>query len=51
VEQAQVKKFVVVNNDEKGVGHLKTTFSSDMEMQILDFVHLFSCIALGVTVK
>ena len=49
--QPRRKQFVAVNKDEKGVGDLKTVLTSDMEMQILDFVHLFSCIALGITVK
>ena len=30
---------------------LKTTLTSDMEMQSLDFVQLVSCLALGITVK
>jgi hypothetical protein len=30
-------KFVAVNKDEKGAGDLKTTMSSDMEMQSLEF--------------
>ena len=31
------KKFVAVNKDEKGVGDLKTTLTSDMEMQWVEF--------------
>jgi hypothetical protein len=35
----------------KGVGNLKTTLTSDMEMQSLEFAQLVSCLALGITVK
>ena len=45
------KKFVAVNKDEKGVGDLKTTLTSAMEMQSLEFVQLVSCLALGITVR
>jgi hypothetical protein len=36
-KQTKRKKFVIVNKDEKGVGDLKTTLTSDMEMQSLEF--------------
>ena len=49
--QPRRKKFVAVNRDEKGVGDLKTTLTSYMEMQSLDFVQLISCLALVITVK
>jgi hypothetical protein len=49
--QPRRKKFVAVNKDEKGVGDLKTTLTSDMEMQSLEFAQLISCLALGITVK
>ena len=42
------KKFVAVDKDEKGVGDLKITLTSDMEMQGLEFAHLVSCLALGI---
>jgi hypothetical protein len=45
------KKFVTVNKDEKGVRDLKTALTSAMEMQSLEFAHLVSCLALGITVK
>jgi hypothetical protein len=45
------KKFFVINKDEKGVGDLKTTLTSDMEMQSLEFAQLVPCLALGITVK
>jgi hypothetical protein len=35
--QCRKKKFVEVNKNEKGVGDLKTTLTSDMEMQSLEF--------------
>ena len=35
----------------KGVGDLKTTLTSDIEMQSLEFAQLVSCLALGITVK
>jgi hypothetical protein len=44
VESAQEKKFVEVNKDEKGVGVLKTSLTSDMEMQSLEFAQLVSCL-------
>jgi hypothetical protein len=50
-KQPRRKKFVVVNKDEKGVGNLKTTLTSDMEMQSLEFAQLVSCLALWITVK
>jgi hypothetical protein len=37
LNQSRRKKFVAVNKDEKGVGDLKTTLMSDMEMQSLEF--------------
>jgi hypothetical protein len=51
VEPAQEKKFIAVNNDEKGVGDLKTALTSDKEMQNLEFTQMVSCIDLGITVK
>ena len=48
--QPKRKKFVAVNNDEKGVGDLKTTLTSAMEIQSLEFAQLVSYIALGITV-
>ena len=51
MESAQEKKFVEVNKDEKGVGDLKTSLTSDMEMQSLEFAQLVYCLALGITVK
>ena len=50
-KQPRRKKFVAINKDEKGVGDLKTTLTSDMEIQSLDRVQLVSCLALGFTVK
>ena len=50
-KQPRRKKFVAINKDEKGVGDLKTTLTSDMEMQSLEFAQLVSCLALGITVK
>jgi hypothetical protein len=49
MEPAQEKE--VVNRDEKGVGELKASLKSDMEMQSLEFAQLVSCLALGITVK
>ena len=49
--QLRRKKFVTVNKDEKGVGDLKTTLKSDMEMHRLDFAQLVSCLDLGITVR
>jgi hypothetical protein len=49
--QPRRKKFVAVNKDEKGVGDLKPALTPDMEMQSLEFAQLFSCLALGITVK
>jgi hypothetical protein len=42
--QPRRKKFVAVNIDEKGVGDLKTTLTTDMEMQSLEFAQLISCL-------
>jgi hypothetical protein len=50
-KQPRRKKFVEVNKDEKGVEDLKTTLTSHMKMQSLEFSQLVSCLALGVTVK
>jgi hypothetical protein len=33
------------------VGDLKTTLTSDMEIQSLEFAQLVSCLALKITVK
>jgi hypothetical protein len=44
-------KFVAPNKDEKGVGDLKTALTSDIQMQSFEFAQLFSCLALGITVK
>ena len=49
--QPKSKTFVAVNKDQKGVGDLKITLTSDMEMQGLEFAHLVSCLALGITAK
>ena len=35
----------------KGFGDLKTTLTSDLEMQSLEFAQLISCLGLGITVK
>ena len=51
MEQTQERKFVEVNNDEKGAGDLKTALTSDMEMQSLEFAQLISCLALEITVN
>jgi hypothetical protein len=51
VEPAQEKEVFAVNKDEKGVGDLKTTLTSDVGMQSLEFAQLVSCVALGITVK
>ena len=40
--QPRRKKFVAVNKDEKGVGDLKTTLTSDKEMKSLEFAQLIS---------
>jgi hypothetical protein len=45
------KKFFAVNKDEKGVGDLKTDFTTAMEMQSLEFAQQVSCLALGITAK
>jgi hypothetical protein len=37
--------------NENGVGDLKTTLTANMEMQSLEFAQLVSCLALGITVK
>jgi hypothetical protein len=50
-KQPRRKKFVAINKDEKGVGDLKTTLTSDMEMQSLEFAQPVSCLALEITVK
>ena len=50
-KQPRRKKFVAVNEDEKGVEDLKTALTSDMEMQSLEFAQLVSCLALEITVK
>jgi hypothetical protein len=42
------KKFVAVNKDEKGVGYLKITLTSDMERQNLEFAQLVSCLLWGL---
>ena len=49
--QPSRKKFVVVNQDEKGIGDLKTALMSDMDMQSLEFAQLVSCLALEIPVK
>jgi hypothetical protein len=49
--QLRRKNFLTVNIDEKGVGDLKTTLTSDMEMQSLEFTQLVYCLALVITVK
>jgi hypothetical protein len=49
--QPRRKNFVAVNKDEKGVGDLKTTLKSDMEMQSLEFAKMVYCLALGIKVK
>jgi hypothetical protein len=40
VELAEEKKFIAGNKDEQGVGDLKTTLTSYMEMQSLEFAQL-----------
>ena len=50
-KQPRKKNFVAVNKDEKGIGDLKTTLTSDMEMQSLEFAQRVSCLALELTVK
>jgi hypothetical protein len=50
-KQSRRKKFVAVTKNEKEAGDLKTTLTSDMEMQSFDFVQLVSCLALGVMLK
>jgi hypothetical protein len=40
--QARRKKLVAFNKDVKGIGYLKTTLISDMEMQSLKFAELVS---------
>jgi hypothetical protein len=49
--QPRRKKFDAVNRGKKGVGDLKTTLTSDIEMQSLEFARLISYLALEVTVK
>ena len=49
--QPRRKNFVAVNEDEKGVGDLKTALTSAMEMQSLEFAQLVSCLALEITVN
>jgi hypothetical protein len=48
MEPAQDKEVLAVNKDGKGVGDLKTTWTSDTKMQSLEFAQLVSCLALGV---
>ena len=43
--------MVAVSKDEKGVEDLKTTLTTDMEMQSLEFAQLVSCLALRIIVK
>jgi hypothetical protein len=45
--QLSRKTFVAVNKDQKGVGDLKITLTSDMEMQSLEFAQLISCLVFG----
>jgi hypothetical protein len=49
-KQPRKKNFVAVNND-KGVGYLKTTLTSAMEMQSFEFAQLVSCLALAIVLK
>ena len=49
--QPRRKKFDAVNRGKKGVGDLKTTLTSDLEMQSLEFAQLISCLGLGIIVK
>jgi hypothetical protein len=49
--QPKSKTFVAVHKNEKGVGDLKTSLTSDMEMQSLEFAQLVYCLALGITAK
>jgi hypothetical protein len=42
VKKPRRKKFVAVNKDEKGIGDLKTSLTSAMEMQSLEFSQLVS---------
>jgi hypothetical protein len=51
VEPVKENNFVAVNKHKKGVGDLKTALTLDMEMQSLEFALVFSCLALGITVK
>lgn len=44
-KQPRRKKFVALNKDEKGDGDLKTTLTSELEMESLEFVQLVSCLA------
>ena len=46
--QPRRKTFIAVNKDEKGVGDLKISLTSAMEMQSLEFAQLVSCLALGL---
>jgi hypothetical protein len=48
-KQPRRKQFVAVNKAEKGVGDLKTTLISAMEMQSLEFAQLVSS-PFGITV-
>jgi hypothetical protein len=46
------KKFVAVDKDEKkGVGDLKITLTTELEMHSLEFAQLVVCLALEITVK
>jgi hypothetical protein len=49
--QPRRKQFVAVNKDRKKSGDLKTSLTSAMERQSLEFVQLVSCLSLGITVK
>ena len=49
--QSRTKKVVAANKDENGIEDLKTTLTSDTEMQSLEIAHLASCLDLGITVK
>jgi hypothetical protein len=51
VEPVQEMKFVAVNKYEKGLRDLKTTLTSDTEMQSLEFAQIISCLDLGITIE
>jgi hypothetical protein len=49
--QPRIKKFVAVNKDENKLGDLKTTLTSDMEMQIWSLSIWFPVLFWGLQLR